>query len=105
MPSAWVTKSEAGLLSAQQIDVLESKVRSRLGLQIETVRGLSRNLWWPISRQIYADVAKNGKPDRLTFSTETMVLIVASLRPHSPLLASPHYTHSGLLRLGLFYCR
>jgi len=21
--------------------------------------------WWPISRQIYADVAKNGKPDRI----------------------------------------
>ena len=30
-----------------------------------TVQGYDRKKWWPISRQIYADVAKNGKPDRI----------------------------------------
>jgi threonine/homoserine/homoserine lactone efflux protein len=26
---------------------------------------MDQKAWWPISRQIYADVAKNGKPDRI----------------------------------------
>jgi hypothetical protein len=29
------------------------------------VRGLNPKVWWPISRQIYTDIAKNGKPDRI----------------------------------------
>jgi hypothetical protein len=28
-------------------------------------RGLNPIVWWPISRQIYADIVKNGKPDRI----------------------------------------
>ena len=39
-------------------------VLSRLGIT-QKVRELDPKLWWPISRQIYADVAKNGKPDRI----------------------------------------
>ncbi len=65
MPSDWVTKPDASLLSSQQVDLLERKVRSRLGMTIDKVRGLDRKIWWPISRQIYADVAKNGKPERI----------------------------------------
>jgi len=26
---------------------------------------MDRKTWFPISRQIYADIAKNGKPDRI----------------------------------------
>jgi hypothetical protein len=63
MPSDWVTKS--GLLSPQQIDLVESKVRTRLGITIDKIRGLDRKVWWLISRQIYADVAKNGNPERI----------------------------------------
>ncbi|QOZ20814.1 hypothetical protein XI02_42105 [Bradyrhizobium sp. CCBAU 21365] len=27
--------------------------------------GYDPKKWWPVSRQIYADVGKNGKPDRI----------------------------------------
>ncbi len=65
MPSTWVTRRETSLLSDSQIDLLEKKVETRLGITIGKIRGLDVNTWWPISRQIYADVAKNGKPDRI----------------------------------------
>jgi len=64
-PSDWVTRPESELLSAPQIDLLESKVSKRLNVKIERIHGLDRKVWSPISRQIYADVAKNGKPDRI----------------------------------------
>jgi hypothetical protein len=65
MPSTWVTRRETSLLSDSQIDLLEKKVETRLGISIGKIRGLDVNTWWPISRQIYADIAKNGKPDRI----------------------------------------
>jgi hypothetical protein len=65
MPSTWVTRREASLLSDSQIDLLEKKVETRLGMKISKIRGLDVNTWRPISRQIYADVAKNGKSDRI----------------------------------------
>jgi hypothetical protein len=65
LPSNWITKSEASLLTQQQISAVECKVRSRLGVTVETVRGMSAKLWFPITRQIYADVAKNGKSERI----------------------------------------
>jgi hypothetical protein len=64
MPTDWITRTDATLLSAAQIDLLEKKLESRLGVT-QKVRGLDPKVWWPISRQIYADVAKNGKPDRV----------------------------------------
>jgi len=57
MPSTWVTRRETSLLSDSQIDLLEKKVETRLGITIGKIRGLDVNTWWPISRQIYADVA------------------------------------------------
>jgi hypothetical protein len=65
MPSTWVTRRETSLLSDSQIDLLEKKVETRLGISVGKIRGLDVNTWWPISRQIYADIAKNGKPDRI----------------------------------------
>jgi hypothetical protein len=64
MPTDWITKTEPSLLSAAQIDLLEGKLEGRLGIKAK-VRGMDQKAWWPISRQIYADVAKNGKPDRI----------------------------------------
>jgi hypothetical protein len=64
MPTDWITKTEPSLLSAAQIDLLEGKLEGRLGIKGK-VRGMDQKAWWPISRQIYADVAKNGKPDRI----------------------------------------
>src|SRR5580692_5546448 len=61
MPSDWVTKQPPALLSPQQIAALETKVASRLGVTIDRLAGMNRKVWWPISRQIYADVGKNGK--------------------------------------------
>jgi hypothetical protein len=65
MPSGWVTKTQTSLLSGPQIDLLEKKVQSRLGITAGKIRGLDPKIWWPISRQIYADVAKNGKAERI----------------------------------------
>jgi hypothetical protein len=64
MPTDWITKTNTTLLSSSQVDLVEKKLQTRLGIT-EKVRGLDRKVWWPISRQIYADVAKNGKPDRI----------------------------------------
>ena len=65
MPSDWVTRTQTSLLSGPQIDLLEKKVRTRLGITVAKIRGLDPKIWWPISRQIYADVAKNGKTERI----------------------------------------
>jgi hypothetical protein len=64
MPSDWITRADATLLSATQMDLLEKKLENRLGIK-KKIQGMDRTVWWPISRQIYADVAKNGKPDRI----------------------------------------
>jgi hypothetical protein len=64
MPTDWITKTGATLLSSTQIDLVEKKLEKRLGIAAK-VRGLDQKVWSPISRQIYADVAKNGKPDRI----------------------------------------
>jgi hypothetical protein len=65
MPLDWVTIPNTALLSAQQIDQIEQKVRSRFGTSLATVRNLELKIWWPISRQIYGDVMKNGKVERI----------------------------------------
>jgi hypothetical protein len=64
MPTDWITRTDTTLLSSTQIDLVEKKLQKRLGIT-EKVRGLNSKVWWPISRQIYADVAKNGKPERI----------------------------------------
>jgi hypothetical protein len=65
MPSDWVTRDPPALLSSQQIENLRVKVGTRLSVIIDKMAGLDRKTWFPISRQAYADVAKNGKPDRI----------------------------------------
>jgi hypothetical protein len=65
MPSDWVTRTQTPLLSVPQVDLLEKKVQTRLGIIVGKIRGLDPKIWWPISRQIYADVAKNGKAERI----------------------------------------
>lgn len=65
MPSDWVTKSETTLISPQQRDLLNAKVGSRLGVVVSTIRGLEQKAWRPITRQLYADVMRNGKPERI----------------------------------------
>ena len=64
MPSVWVTKQRSSLLSTQQIAALETKVASRFGMNV-ALPGLDRKMWWPLSRQVYADVGMNGKIDRI----------------------------------------
>jgi len=66
MPSDWVIRSTGtSLLAPQQITALENKIRDRLKIPVASLKGLDPKEWWPISREIYADVAKNGKPDRI----------------------------------------
>jgi hypothetical protein len=65
MPSDWVTRDPPALLSPQQIENLRTKIATRLDVTIDRMPGLDKKTWLPISRQIFADVAKNGKPDRI----------------------------------------
>jgi len=65
MPSDWITRDPPVLLSAPQVENLRSKLSTRLTIAVDKLAGLDRKTWWPITRQIYADVAKNGKPDRI----------------------------------------
>ena len=65
MPSDWVVNESATLLSEQQIEQLRSRIATRFNIALPNIRGLDKKTWWPISRQIYADVAKNGKSDRI----------------------------------------
>jgi hypothetical protein len=64
MPTDWITATSTTLLSSSQVDLIEKKLQTRLGIN-EKPRGLDPKEWWPISRQIYADIAKNGKPERI----------------------------------------
>jgi hypothetical protein len=44
---------------------LPKKIQARLGITIPAVVGMDRKKWLPISRQIYSDVERNGKRDRI----------------------------------------
>ena len=66
MPTDWVTRADGNsLLNADQMKMLTDKVRARLGITIDNVVGSDARKWYPVSRQIYSDVAKNGKPQRI----------------------------------------
>jgi hypothetical protein len=66
MPTDWVTRTGGtSLLSASQVEAVAAKARTRLGSDIDKLPGTPRKVWFPISRQIYADVGKNGKPERI----------------------------------------
>jgi hypothetical protein len=65
MPSDWITRDPPALLSEEQVENLRTKTATRLNVVIPKIAGLDRKTWWPISRQIYADVGKNGKADRI----------------------------------------
>src|SRR5258708_13767589 len=64
-PSNWVVAEKNPLLSSQQIGSLEQLIRQRLRLDISSIRGMDHKQWFPISRQIYADVMSHGKPARI----------------------------------------
>jgi hypothetical protein len=66
MPTDWVTKANGtSLLSASQLEAIHAKVNARFGTNIPKLPGMDRKIWFPISRQIYADLNKNGKPERI----------------------------------------
>jgi hypothetical protein len=90
MPSDWVTRDPPALVSTEQVENLRTKIKTRFSVTIDNMAGFDRKKWWPISRQIYADVAKNGKPDRIdTFNgtyglnrglaSSCLVLVVVAL--------------------------
>ena len=65
MPSHWVTRDPPKLLSTDQVENLRTKVKTRLNITIDKIAGYEPKKLWPISQEVYADVAKNGKPDRI----------------------------------------
>jgi hypothetical protein len=65
LPSDRVTKRTCPLLSPQQVTAVETKAATRFNMTVRTLPGMDRKTWWPISRQIYAEVNKNGTVERI----------------------------------------
>jgi hypothetical protein len=65
MPSDWVVQEKTKLLSEEQRKRLPTKIHARLGIIIPAVIGMDRKNWFAISRQIFSDVERNGKRDRI----------------------------------------
>lgn len=65
MPSDWVIKEKTTLISDEQRAQLPDKLKARLGITVAKIAGLDRKQWFPISRQMYADIDRNGKRDRI----------------------------------------
>jgi hypothetical protein len=65
MPSDWVVQERPTLLSDEQRELLPKKKQARLGIIIPAVVEMDSKKWFPISRQIYSDVERNGKRDRI----------------------------------------
>jgi hypothetical protein len=65
MPSDWITRDPPRLLSVQQVENVRTRLKTRLNIEIVKIEGSDRKAWWPNARQIYADVAKNGKSERI----------------------------------------
>jgi hypothetical protein len=121
MPSDWVTGDPPALLSPQQIENLRTKIATRLNVTIDKMAGLDKKTWWPISRQIYADVAKNGKPDRIdTFNgnyglnrglaSACLVLVVVALAHLDWIIGAGLFLAAGIYsyrayRFGVHYAR
>jgi hypothetical protein len=121
MPSDWVTRDPPALLSSQQIENLRVRVGTRLSLTIDKMAGLDRKVWLPISQQIYADIGKNGRPDRIdTFngnyglnrglSSSCLVLAVVALAHADWLIGAGLLAAAGVYsyrayRFGVHYAR
>lgn len=121
MPSDWVVRDPAGLLSTDQVENLRTKIKTRLNITIDKMAGYDRKKWWPISRQVYADVAKSGKPDRIdTFNgnyglnrglaSSCLVLVIVALT-HSHWLTAVGLDIAACVycyrayRFGVYYAR
>jgi hypothetical protein len=121
MPSDWVTRNPPRLLSAQQIENVRTRLKTRLNIEMAKIAGSDRKAWWPIARQIYADVAKSGKPDRIdTFNgnyglnrglaSSCLVLMVVALAHADWLIAAGLFAGAAIYgyrayRFGVHYAR
>jgi hypothetical protein len=121
MPSGWVTRDPPALLSSEQVENLRKKIETRLSLVLNKIVGLDRKKWWPITRQIYADVAKSGKPDRIdTFNgnyglnrglaSSCLILLVVALAHNDWLISAGLFAAACIYayrayRFGVHYAR
>jgi hypothetical protein len=64
-PANWITQKDGRILSIEQVRSVEQLVRDRLRLDIGAIAGMPTKQWFPISRQIHADVMAHGKSGRL----------------------------------------
>ena len=64
MPSNWIVGKSPRLLQTSQIAKIEELTAARLGLVLPPFAEMTKETWFPIFRQIYSDVEKNGKPSR-----------------------------------------
>ena len=65
MPSNWVIGEKPKLLSPAQIASLEQRVKQRFGLDIPPLKDIQPTAWYAVTRQIYSDAERYGKPERV----------------------------------------
>jgi len=64
IPSNWILGSKPRLLYKEQIAKVEALTVTRLGFTLPPFAELPEKDWFPIFRQIYSDIEKNGKSNR-----------------------------------------
>ena len=65
MPTNWIIGPKPRLLSSPQIARVEALIKARLGIDISPLATLVISEWYPVSRQLYSDVDRHGKPNRI----------------------------------------
>lgn len=101
-PSSFATFDPPRLLNSQHVTQIEERLRGRLGLKIDRITGMNRDVWRPVSEQIYLDVAANN-PGRIeaTYGSYSinrdLCATCLAVAVATALLASEHW----LLAIGL----
>jgi len=64
MPSDWIRTGKKTLLSTQQVDCLKNKLKKQQAISGE-ISELDKEQWYGVTRQIYANVQKDGNTYRI----------------------------------------
>ncbi|MBW2045506.1 MAG: hypothetical protein JRI96_11585 [Deltaproteobacteria bacterium] len=66
MPTNWIRIGKGGLLSPEQIKILEDQISTKLSIKLKDgIRGTDAQNWYGITRHLYAYVGNRGKTDRI----------------------------------------
>ncbi len=123
-PTDWVRSNKGNLLAPAQLSALEDKVKTILGLEVDTLQQLPARQWSGITRQVYAAVSSAGHATRVdtfngnyglcrglaaSFLTLCLLTLVStgfnSLRAEALLLVASAVALYRMTRFGRHYAR